>query len=246
MCGFHCHRTCHCIPTATYTYPCIDLILLWFLAQAAKADGNGHFKAQRNDEAVASYSQAVAMVKTILEDDPKNAGALNLMMTCNNNMAAVKTRTKDFTDVVVYATRALEVDHVNPKALYRRGAARLSLRLFNEAADDLVKALDLQPGDQGIRDKLMELKIESASDLIDREPENGQAHFLRGKAYLDCNDLSNAKVDLKKASTLSPENVEWKAVLDDCMKKVMARGLEKIGMSGGDGSGPDISKCAQQ
>ena len=84
-------------------------------ADAFKAEGNEHFKAGQNSDALACYQQGLRYAAR-LKEEPQGC---ELLASLHTNMAATHNRLEAWADAVASATSALELDAANLKALFR-------------------------------------------------------------------------------------------------------------------------------
>lgn len=113
-------------------------------AEAAKAEGNAHFKAHRYEEAIACYSRAV-------DADPTNPVYFN-------NRAFAALRLAEFGATITDATTAIELDPRLVKAYYRRASAFLALGKLDDAQRDFRRCCKLAPQDPEARRRLKEVE----------------------------------------------------------------------------------------
>lgn len=81
-----------------------------------------------------------------------------LKLSCYLNLAACQMRHHNFENVVKNASKALNLQPNNAKALYRRGSAYLELQEYEKAQEDLLAAQQLEPKNQAIARQLQILK----------------------------------------------------------------------------------------
>jgi cyclophilin family peptidyl-prolyl cis-trans isomerase len=124
-----------------------------------KAKGNKHFKEKMFKEACENYKEGITYLDSIVEaryqsaiSDLWKALQLNLCV-CLNSMNAWK-------ESKMCADKVLQRDLDNPKAYYLRGIAEKNLLLFDEALDDLTKALHTNPSDERIKYEIEKVKEE--------------------------------------------------------------------------------------
>ena len=126
---------------------------------AAKEAGNAHFKAGRQAEAVAAYTEA-------LEVDAA-ATAFNAVVLCNRAGAYLKMtgstdeRTAHAEKAAQDASRALKLDPSYVKAFQRRAAAHQALEEWDEAVRDLDQASQLEPRNAALAQSLRSAKLEA-------------------------------------------------------------------------------------
>jgi tetratricopeptide (TPR) repeat protein len=140
-------------------------------AVAAKAAGTALFKAKKWAEASEAYADGFDYVRMF--DDPEDmATASEIRLSLALNLSAACHKTGEFGRAVGYASKALEVDQDNAKALYRRGQARIGTRDYAAAKADLMRAAKLAPKDKAINKAAKEAKAlltKSQAPLTDDE-----------------------------------------------------------------------------
>mmetsp|Transcript_23178 Transcript_23178/g.72393 ORF Transcript_23178/g.72393 Transcript_23178/m.72393 type:complete len:216 (-) Transcript_23178:96-743(-) len=108
-------------------------------AGEAKDRGNAHFKAGRYLEAVESYTEGIALDATI--------------DVLYNNRAMSLLKLERFTEAEADCSKALELGSPhNPKALLRRGAARVALERPQEGLADFQAVLAREPANKEAKD----------------------------------------------------------------------------------------------
>ena len=93
-------------------------------AEDLKESGNEQFKQSKFSSAIETYSQCLSQLSAIQletntsEEEKKRVTELKL--SCLKNSAACGLKLKDWTRTVEFATKALELDSNDAKALFRR------------------------------------------------------------------------------------------------------------------------------
>lgn len=100
-------------------------------AERFKMIGNRHYKRKEYTQAIDKYMQA-------LEKAPYNVAVLTNISQCYLRLEALD-------DSIEFSSRALYVNPDHVKALSRRAAAWYNQKRLKEAAQDMVKALQLEP-----------------------------------------------------------------------------------------------------
>jgi len=75
----------------------------------------------------------------------------DLRLSLALNLAAVSLKLEEWGKAAAYASKALDVDPDNLKAIYRRGQARIGTRDYEDAKKDLLRAAKMSPKDKNIR-----------------------------------------------------------------------------------------------
>jgi len=128
-------------------------------AKSKKEEGNQFFKKGKYNIAEKRYEMGLNAIKYANEwkDDEKNQ-AEELQILLNNNIAAIKSKTKKWKDVIKYTNDVLKINPSNVKALFRKGVAQSTLSEYEEAKKTLSKALEIDPDNKDIARELTRLK----------------------------------------------------------------------------------------
>jgi len=105
-----------------------------------KEAGNVLFKGQRFKGAISKYEKALEWIDSDFSDDELSKKKQELTISANNNMALIFMKMKDWSAATEHATKALEVEPNNLKALMRRAQSRLQNGFLEEAKEDLKRA----------------------------------------------------------------------------------------------------------
>ena len=135
-------------------------------ALAKKEAGNAYFKAGKNARAMKRYEQGVKYVEYDgqFPDDLKDQiKAIKLAVFSNSAAACLKL--KRFKDAVTNANKALEIDPVHQKALFRRAQAYSGLDDHEEAELDLKKLIEMDSGNRDARAELKRLRAKQAMQM---------------------------------------------------------------------------------
>ncbi|KAF8059684.1 FKBP65 [Scenedesmus sp. PABB004] len=130
-------------------------------ALSRKGKGNAAFKAGRLARAARQYAAAVEAATSVSERDlapnpaadeaggPSTASLLSeakeVKKAAANNWAAVELKRRNWAEAAKQATKVLELDPCNVKALYRRASARMGLSELLEAELDVKAGLLVEP-----------------------------------------------------------------------------------------------------
>jgi tetratricopeptide (TPR) repeat protein len=124
-----------------------------------KAVGNAHFKAGDNAAAITAYHEGIEAVKRSppLEADEELVN--QVLISLHNNACAALIRLEDWESADLSASKVIELDRANSKALLRRGIARSRMGsgkpgLLSMAESDLLGACKLDPKDRTARAEL--------------------------------------------------------------------------------------------
>jgi stress-induced-phosphoprotein 1 len=112
-------------------------------AEGFKAEGNKYFSQGNYLEAIKWYTKAI-------EESPSHI--------YYSNRSACYTAINELQKAIEDADQCIKLDSKWAKGYYRRGNALALLHRHNEAFDALTRGNQLDPKDQGIKDKLLEVK----------------------------------------------------------------------------------------
>ncbi len=145
-------------------------------AARLKEEGNQFFKSGDATKAISKYTKIFAYVHGLKspplgmermlpasqqhsepsEDHGKTIDAL--LFQANNNLSACYFKLKDGKKTIQYASKALELDGNNAKALFRKGMGYSLLGDLDSALEWVEQASKAAPEDSGIRSELSNLK----------------------------------------------------------------------------------------
>jgi len=127
-------------------------------ALSLKEEGNVHFKSGELERAVRSYRRGTSALKSLNEKNTGDSQVRALLLSLQTNLSLVclkQGKAKMSRDV---ASKALEIDETNIKALYRRGVAYRALGDVKKASNDLRTAFKLDPENREVKRELISLK----------------------------------------------------------------------------------------
>ncbi|KAM6164437.1 protein unc-45 homolog B isoform 2-T2 [Rhynchocyon petersi] len=113
-----------------------------------KEEGNRHFQLQDYKAAVKSYSQALKLTKDKA-----------LLATLYRNRAACGLKTESYAQAASDASRAIDINSSDIKALYRRCQALEHLGKLDQAFKDVQRCATLEPKNQNFQEVLRRLNI---------------------------------------------------------------------------------------
>eukprot|EP00246_Nothoceros_aenigmaticus_P003382 TRINITY_DN1451_c0_g1_i1.p1 TRINITY_DN1451_c0_g1~~TRINITY_DN1451_c0_g1_i1.p1 ORF type:complete len:595 (+),score=183.93 TRINITY_DN1451_c0_g1_i1:170-1954(+) len=162
-------------------------------AAKKKEEGNVLFKAGKFWRASKKYEKAVKFVEvdSAFDDEQKKQSKV-LKVSCYTNNAACKLKLKSYHDAVKLATKALEVDSSNVKALFRRAQGYIEIADYDLAEWDIKKALELEP-------KNTEVKVLAKSLKQKQIEQNKKEAKLYGNMFARL-----SKLEAKEAKTTEP------------------------------------------
>lgn len=195
-------------------------------AMTEKEEGNAAFKAGDYTRAVRSYRKGTTVLKPFNKSNTGDDQVKSLLVTLQTNLSMVcykQDKHKMSRDV---ASKALEIDPANVKALYRRAVALRKLGDAESARADLRDALKAEPNNRAVRAELAGIKKEVEASRA-KEKERLQKAFSQqgGPSFLynDKEEEERRKSEEKKAreeaeaEALKKRKVEWE---DECVKRM--------------------------
>lgn len=125
-------------------------------AEAAqlKEEGNQHFQRQDYKAATKSYSQALKLTKDKA-----------LLATLYRNRAACGLKTESYAQAASDASRAIDINSADIKALYRRCQALERLGKLDQAFKDVQRCATLEPRNQNFQETLRRLNTSIQEQL---------------------------------------------------------------------------------
>ncbi|CAM9832623.1 unnamed protein product, partial [Pylaiella littoralis] len=202
-----------------------------------KDKGNACIASGENAVALKHYERGIKIVSTLGTDNQVKSLLLSLRL----NLALACTKEERYFDAASAATKVLEVDSGNVKALFRRGVARARLGSLEDAKADLLAVFKADPRNGGakkelklVRDRLVEhKKKEKASygGLFDKGPMYNDKEVERQKREADAlkrleeekaqwgESNKQRKIDGKEEQTLEDWRKENKEAEEKAKKK---------------------------
>jgi len=116
-----------------------------------KEEGNNHFKSGDLISAARSYRHGTTLLKNLNQGNTGDEQVKQLIISLQTNLSMVcfkQNKHKMSRDV---ASKALEVDDQNVKALYRRAVASRAMGDVDAARADLKEALKLDPANTAVK-----------------------------------------------------------------------------------------------
>jgi len=132
----------------------------WEMSSAEKLEactvrreaGNLFFKQGKFKLAIKRYKNAIECVQYDHNfNDAEKGQGKKLKLPCYLNIAASYTQLRDIKAVIDNCNKALEIEKMNVKALYRRAQAQSELRDYDSALTDLKLALDVDPENSAVK-----------------------------------------------------------------------------------------------
>jgi FK506-binding protein 4/5 len=157
--------------TLEYTVTMLDFVKdkeSWDLKEVAdklaeagkkKEEGNALFKAGKYERACKKYEKGLGYIEydsAFSDDEKKAAKALKVSMHLNS--AASQLRLRKWGAATKAASKVLDLEPVNVKALFRRAQAYREMEDYDLAEIDLKKAMEQEPNNRDLRAEYKVLK----------------------------------------------------------------------------------------
>lgn len=196
-----------------------------------KEDGNNHFKLGDLISAARSYRHGTTLLKNLNQGNTGDDQVKQLIISLQTNLSMVcfkQNKHKMSRDV---ASKALEVDNQNVKALYRRAVASRAIGDVDAARADLKTAYKLDPTNTAVKKELLAIK-KSLEDLKKKEKARLQKAFSKSGSllYSDKEEEEKRKQEEKKeqerrdAEALKKRKQEWE---DECVRRMSSEPPEE-------------------
>ncbi|XP_012734526.2 inactive peptidyl-prolyl cis-trans isomerase FKBP6 [Fundulus heteroclitus] len=131
--------------------------------------GNRCFKQSRYDHAKDRYKQAITLLRNRDPRSEPDKGKLKVaLLPLYLNLSLTELRLESPQKALKYGNKALEIDSVNTKALFRCGQAYFELGEYESAQDCLIAAQSKKPFDSDINDLLKKTAL-AYKDCLDKE-----------------------------------------------------------------------------
>lgn len=182
--------------------------------------GKNEYNKGNYKDAIKSWQASMRSVKYINEkglykDKPEQMAEVNAMeLKLHINMAQGYLKMEEWNQAVESATKALDMDEKNPKALYRKAYAQMQLMCFTEAQVSLEKLLKVEPENAAAKSMLAEAKHKE----IKGERDSKKLGKQMMKGIIKEKD-PNAPVEVKTA---------WIVILSQALEQIQAAVLAFI------------------
>lgn len=133
-----------------------------------KDKGTELFKENRIEEAFYKFSNALKLIITldsVLENDDPGPEVNDLRVALYNNLARCQLHFNNYLFVVELCSNSININ-CSSKALYRRALAYIELKEYENAENDLIQLLKLEPKNKAAMEKYKEVR---ELDRVNRE-----------------------------------------------------------------------------
>lgn len=198
------------------------------IAKEGKEKGNELFKQKKFSQAIKCYIEATTIFDSHGTMEPIPDEYEPIQLSSHLNAANCYLQTKAWSNAVAQATKALDIDPNNCKALYRRAVASIQLGELTTAKEDLLQAARMEPGNTEIR---RQLDLWKKAWLAEKERQKSTFGGLFKKMSLyeekegvraprDMKQCPRAYLDVKIGSDEEPKRIELALYKDTVPKTV--------------------------
>ena len=196
-------------------------------AMSHKDIGNGHFKSGNYPDAVRSYRRGTNALKNLNINNCGDEQVKSILITLQTNLSMVTYKQEKYKMSRDVASKAIDIDGTNVKALYRRAMAHRMLGDIDSARDDLRAALGIEPNNVAVRKELVLIKKVLDERKAKEKAGLQRAFSSRGASslYSDKEEEEKRKeMERKEKDRLEKEAMEGrkKEWEDECVRR-MAR-----------------------
>jgi serine/threonine-protein phosphatase 5 len=195
-------------------------------AEAAKAEGNEHFKSNIFAKALISYTEAIDLGEgdDAAEDSLDSLDALEPQQSPNlqvyyANRAFCHIKMENYGSAIMDATKAIELKPDFGKGWYRRGTANHLLNKTKDALRDFTQVCKLAPQDRDAREKLKMCQKAIQEERFKKAIESENTKALSETLNLDALSL--------ESSYEGPVYTSGKMTLEFCKELMEWQRLEK-------------------
>mmetsp|Transcript_24172 Transcript_24172/g.35871 ORF Transcript_24172/g.35871 Transcript_24172/m.35871 type:complete len:549 (+) Transcript_24172:50-1696(+) len=197
-----------------------------------KDEGNSHFKSGDLVKASRSYRKGTSLLKNLNKENTGDEQVKVLLVNLQTNLSMVCFKQNKHQQSRDVATKALDIDSKNVKALYRRAAACRKLKDVDTAKKDLKLALQCDPTNRAVKKELIFVKKEADDLTKKKKAALSKAFSSKGGSFLydDKEEAEKKKAQEKKLKEEAEKKakekrkVEWE---DECVS-LLSRGEEAI------------------
>ena len=204
-----------------------DDIAVDLLAQAVtqKDKGNAFFKDGNLDKAARAYRKGTSLVKPLNKANSGDEQVKVLLISLQNNLSMVMFKQEKYKLSRDVATKVLQMEDTNVKALYRRASAHRKLGDAKEAKTDLTKACKADPANAAVKKELLSVRA-----FLEKSKSTEKVQMKKAFSfglYEDKIEIEQKKEEerekIKKdeEEKLKKRKKEWE---DECVKRMANNG----------------------
>ena len=194
-------------------------------ALAHKEEGNAQFKEGDYTAATRSYRRGTNALKNLNTNNTGDDQVKQLLITLQTNLSMVCYKQEKHKMSRDVATKAIEIESTNVKALYRRAVAHRAMGDVDSAKDDLRLAYKTDPDNIAVKKELKSIK-KILEDRKAKEKARLSKAFSKGGSSLLYSDkeeeekrkAEEAKMkEIKEKEALEKRKAEWE---DECVQRM--------------------------
>ncbi|KAL7469191.1 hypothetical protein ACHAXS_009445 [Conticribra weissflogii] len=209
-----------------------DPSTLLLRALTHKEEGNAHFQSKDLPSAIRSYRKGTNLLKPLNKSNTGDEQVKSLLVTLYTNLSMATYQQEKHSYSKDFASKALEVDENNVKALYRRGLACKALGNLETAKDDLKKAYGLDSANAAVKRELAFLKKELANQKAKEKARLAKAFSNKSSSLLYSDkeeEEARKERELKERKLAEKKKLEeWKKEWEDECVERMSKGDDAI------------------
>lgn len=134
-----------------------------------REEGSKYFKVNKLTLAATKYKKALLFLECYEHEETKNDDEIKMInklkSSIESNLAAVALLNQEYEAALIHSNNAIDNDSENLKAYYRRGQYYLEKKMWNEAEQDFLKILEVEPNNYSVKNALLKAKKGMNSDI---------------------------------------------------------------------------------
>ena len=204
----------------------IDLIAR---AVSHKDEGNDLFKAGDLTKASRYYRKGTSLLKNLNSGNTGDEQVKALLVSLQTNLSMVCFKQNKYQQSRDVASKVLDVESTNVKALYRRAVASRKIGDPDAAKKDLKRALQHDPNNRAVKKELIVIKKELEKEKQSKKAALAKAFSGKGSSFLydDKEELEQIRAAEKAAKKEAEEKAKGKRKADwedECVKRMSSGG----------------------
>ena len=158
-------------------------------AVAQKDKGNAFFNDNDLEKAARAYRKGATLVKPLNKANSGDQQVKSLLISLQNNLSMIMFKQEKYNLSRDVATKVLQLDECNVKALYRRAMAHRKLGDVKEAKADLTKAYKADPANGAVKKELIAVKA-----LVEKSRTTEKTQMMKAFSF----GLYDDKIELER------------------------------------------------
>ena len=194
-------------------------------AVSQKDKGNSFFNHGDLDKAARAYRKGTSLVKPLNKANSGDDQVKALLVSLQNNLSMVMFKQEKYKLSRDVATKVLQLEESNVKALYRRATAHRKLGDIMEAKADLTKAYKMDPYNSAVKKELQAVKSVLEKSKATEKVQMKKAFsfgLYEDKVEIERKkELEKEKKKIEEEDMLKKRKQEWE---DECVKRMANNG----------------------